>query len=907
MADESKKIILQLSVDASQGIKDIVSVKDQIAKLRVEQAALDKETASGKQINEAYTAQIKALGKEQKSLELAVEKTAAGFNFEAGSIAANRAELSKLTAEYKNLAAPTQDQTNKIKALSDILKAQESAIGNDTRQVGSYKEAIAGIGSQLGPLSPAIGALTSGFGNVTKQLGNVSKSFQTLGGAIKLSGIGLLLILLGSLVSYFKSTDEGANQLSGVMNAFGIVMKKIVGVFTELGGWVINLFDGTQSLSETFSNLGDIVIENLKSRLEGLLNIFVALGDIVSELVKNGFEGDFQPAIKSLADASIQAGTGVKGATDKIAAFAQELAAAAKVAYDFAIKMDAIDDAQRALNVTNAKSNQEVQQLIISAKNRTLTEQERIDKFLLANEKEEAAVRSQLSLDKQRLALISERNKAESDAINQRLNNDIKEETNEEKKIKLQQQALNIQDKLNQEEADLQQKIIDGETNFFLLRDKNQNKIDVLNEKIAADREKAYQDYLKQLADVNAAELSLEDQRQARIIKDLQYQTSLIGKSDSDQIKNLKALNASKIEIEEAEADERIAILQKIAVEEIALEKKLANDKLAALTSEGLLEDANQQEIELKKQAIIEDAQAKKLDIERKTSDEIVAISKKTNDDIAKNDADALAKKKQGQISVLNTIGNTLNQFASEASAINQAQLETQLANNESARSKELASSAKDKDTQAKINAKYDAIAAADQKKAAKADLTIKEIQAVANGALAISQALASAPPPLDFILAAAAGAAAAVQIVDLETQKSKLAKGGIVHGPSHANGGVTGTGRFNNVEVEGGEFVINKKATKENMSLLYHINNYSKPPMATNNRLPIRRFAAGGILNDGGLSASQNAGSTNDVNQQINALQKAMKQITYVVGVKDIIAAQENKAQVVQRSKVAS
>ena len=43
------------------------------------------------------------------------------------------------------------------------------------------------------------------------------------------------------------------------------------------------------------------------------------------------------------------------------------------------MKLDAINDAQRDLDVANAKSNKIVQELIITAKNKTKTDQERID------------------------------------------------------------------------------------------------------------------------------------------------------------------------------------------------------------------------------------------------------------------------------------------------------------------------------------------------------------------------------------------------------------------------------------------------------------------------------------------------------------------------------------------------
>ena len=52
---------------------------------------------------------------------------------------------------------------------------------------------------------------------------------------------------------------------------------------------------------------------------------------------------------------------------------------------------------------------------------------------------------------------------------------------------------------------------------------------------------------------------------------------------------------------------------------------------------------------------------------------------------------------------------------------------------------------------------------------------------------------------------------------------RKKMAKGGLISGPSHANGGVAvaGTG----IEVEGGEFVMNRKATVKNIDLLKQMN----------------------------------------------------------------------------------
>lgn len=54
-----------------------------------------------------------------------------------------------------------------------------------------------------------------------------------------------------------------------------------------------------------------------------------------------------------------------------------------------------------------------------------------------------------------------------------------------------------------------------------------------------------------------------------------------------------------------------------------------------------------------------------------------------------------------------------------------------------------------------------------------------------------------------------------------------RFRRGGVVRGPSHEGGGVRGTGRFNNIEVEGGEFVVNKRATAKFLPQLRAINKF--------------------------------------------------------------------------------
>ncbi len=828
MADETKKIILQLQIDQAKSLGDIVTLKDRVAKLKEEQKALNLSTIEGKKANEAYNAQIKALTKEQRSLELAVEKTAAGFEFETGSIAANRAELSKLTAEYKNLANPTQAQTDKIKNLSDRLKDQEAAIGNTSRNVGNYKEALTGISAQLGVFGPQLQQLTIGFNGVSKGLQIAGNGFKTLKGAIITTGIGVLLIAFTSLIQYFQRTDDGATKLEGIFGALGAITSEVAGFVAELGGRLIDIATGAGSLEEALGDLGEFLINNVANRFKAV----TVAGEAFFKLLT----GDAKGALKTGTDAAIQFATGIEGGTDKIGAFADQMAAAAKQAFDYAIKLDAINDTQRELDNVNRKSKQIVDQLIISAKNKTKTDQDRISILLKANAIEEQSVLKQQALDKARLALIKERNEREKAAINQKLQRDILEANSEEKKIKLRQKALSISDDLAQEQADLEGKIIDGETAFINLKEKNQNKISALEESIAADRQKAYDLYVKQLKEVNDLEISLANQRQARVISNLDYELS---KTD---------LNSQQ----------RMILLRLRADEEIALQKEITDEKLAELTKRSIEEGANLQAIELEKTAIIEQAKQDILNIERKTADEIKAIAEKET----KDKAAELQKQKDDRTKQAQQINSIVQQSLNIASQINQVSLNADLARNERARKQAIQNAKGDKVQIDAINKKYDAINKDRNNKALKDDLTIKEISAIANTATGFTQALAQSGP-IGIITGALVLAAGALQIEEIESQKAKLAKGGLLSGPSHNDGGITGTGRFGNIEVEGGEFVVNKRATRENLPLLYHINNFkgNRPPMRSG------KMANGGML-DGGFAArrSQDA-ALSDVN----------------------------------------
>lgn len=118
---------------------------------------------------------------------------------------------------------------------------------------------------------------------------------------------------------------------------------------------------------------------------------------------------------------------------------------------------------------------------------------------------------------------------------------------------------------------------------------------------------------------------------------------------------------------------------------------------------------------------------------------------------------------------------------------------------------------------------KLEADIAKKEKQARRNDLIAKIAQGFANTALGITQALSTVPIPLNFVVAGIVGTMGLVQTGMMTKQLTKLADGGEIVGPSHANGGVPVKGT--NYEVEGGEFVVNKRSYGANANLINFIN----------------------------------------------------------------------------------
>ena len=252
-----------------------------------------------------------------------------------------------------------------VKSVEELQKEMKN-LGKETKAVAQENSILAKGKQAFADMKAGIKGATAGF--------------KGLKGAIAATGLGALLIILTSLFSYFKNSEEGSRKLAIAMEALGIITGKVMDFFAMLGEKIMWAFT---SPKEALMSFADAIKENIMNRFEGLLELIPALGSAIKEL----FSGNFSEAGKIAADAVGKVVLGVEDITDKVSdaieatvEFGKTVVAEVKEAVEVASKLvdqfRGIRDAQQALIVDNALLNKEMetQQKIAEDTNRTYEE-----------------------------------------------------------------------------------------------------------------------------------------------------------------------------------------------------------------------------------------------------------------------------------------------------------------------------------------------------------------------------------------------------------------------------------------------------------------------------------------------------------------------------------------------------
>jgi hypothetical protein len=505
-------LLFAVKIDQTDAIKQTTELSNSISELLLVQKEL---TLSGKANTEAFAenaALLRNLKKEQSDVNRQIDNSVKAFNAANGSINQQRANLSLLTQGYNNLSKEERENEQvggklqkQIKQLSDELKKNEGAIGDNRRSVGDYSGGILDATKQLKIFGVDVGGLVDRLKSTKDAIDTAKTGFAGFNGVLKASAIGAVLFLLTGLIAAFTKFEPLADKVKAAFAGINAAVDVLIERLTRVGRGLAEIAQGNFS--------------------EGL------------DMVRDSFDG-----------------------------VAQSMADSAKEAFNLSEAMDELDDRMRSQIVLNAEAKKSVDQLLLQAKNRTLSERERLKLLDQAGkiERQNFEQNKRLQEDAYKLALrdakrLTQLSEAE---IEELLTNTERREELEKRIGTLGGDQLT---KLAQQKAD----IIALESETINVEEKIENRRAALLEKAAADREKAqaarqktaeelqafyekaFADFDKAVADQEAKVLS---DREAAFQKQLTAQDNFYKQLE---IQRLNALTAGQI-TEQEYADQKL-------------------------------------------------------------------------------------------------------------------------------------------------------------------------------------------------------------------------------------------------------------------------------------------------------------------------------------------------------------
>lgn len=299
MADKQEKI-LDIKVNYSEAIKAIAEYQTKIDAAREAESKLKKQLKDGEisrqQYNEEMAASKAYIADCNDSIRIITKTMQNQIKQEKeqeGSLRSLRAQLSNLTAEYDALSEAERKGTrgeelkNYINEVTDALKGAEEETQRYYRNVGNYKEAIIDAANANIPFIQQINQMVTSLGGLKNYLAGmktemVAVSASTTGWikVLKLlkvaligTGIGALVVALGSLVAWFTKTQKGVEAANKIMAALGATINVIIDRASKLGSALVNLFTGNfkkagEDAKAIFSGIGKEIADETKQAWE---------------------------------------------------------------------------------------------------------------------------------------------------------------------------------------------------------------------------------------------------------------------------------------------------------------------------------------------------------------------------------------------------------------------------------------------------------------------------------------------------------------------------------------------------------------------------------------------------------------------------------------------------------------
>ena len=134
---------------------------------------------------------------------------------------------------------------------------------------GVSKDASEAAGN-ISIMGVSLNSVKAGFASAGKQ---AKLMFGSIKAGLISTGIGAFVVLIGSLVSYFKNTKRGADQLAQAFTAMGSIVSVLTDRLSKVGEALSFIFSGEfrkagKALQGTFAGIADEVEREVRAMVE---------------------------------------------------------------------------------------------------------------------------------------------------------------------------------------------------------------------------------------------------------------------------------------------------------------------------------------------------------------------------------------------------------------------------------------------------------------------------------------------------------------------------------------------------------------------------------------------------------------------------------------------------------------
>lgn len=303
-------------------------------------------------------------------------------------------EASKLNREISKLPIGSQEFVEKSKRLKEV-NTSLTEVRNQVRGTTQASNELKSVWSNFLPFVGQFQAIGDKILGTGKNVGGLARSFTTLRGAIISTGIGALIVLLGSLISYFTTTQEGIDKVTSVTRPLAAVFETLKGILQELGQKVFKqIAEAIDNPKQALIDLGNVIVNNVMNRFKAL--------SLFGPALKKLFSKDWKEGLKDLGNAVLQATTGVENAIDKIVDAGKAMGKVFDEAWQKGKRLDELQKQIERAEINQIKRGKELELIIKEQKSivedQTKSYDERTAAAKKALEAEETLLNSELSL-----------------------------------------------------------------------------------------------------------------------------------------------------------------------------------------------------------------------------------------------------------------------------------------------------------------------------------------------------------------------------------------------------------------------------------------------------------------------------------------------------------------------------